>query len=97
MDMENLVQGSLFYFYIDLVSVVPVADAAAAPRARDLVGVGARVVEPALRDLPSLDLKKLTSSYCILSAINRSISPDCIGLLSHVNRHCTFLLLFIIH
>ena len=43
----------------DLVSVVPVADAAAAPRARDLVGVGARVVETALRDLPGLDLKIL--------------------------------------
>ena len=50
--------SSYSLFYLDLVSVVPVADAAAAPRARDLVGVGARVVEPALRDLPSLDLKK---------------------------------------
>ena len=33
------------------------ADAAAAPGARDLVGVRARVVETALRDLPSLDLR----------------------------------------
>ena len=50
---------SFSLFYLDLVSVVPVADAAAAPRARDLVGVGARVVETALRDLPGLDLKIL--------------------------------------
>ena len=34
------------------------ADAAAAPGARDLVGVRARVVETALRDLSGLDLNE---------------------------------------
>ena len=49
-------RGYLSSLQPHLVAVLPVADAAAAPRALDFVRVGARVVEAALRHLPSLDL-----------------------------------------